>query len=203
MSLGSVVLVRHGETDWSAARRHTGLTDRPLDDDGRRQAAQLEPVLAAAPVTAAWSSPLVRARETARLGGLRDVALEPLLQEWDYGGYDGLTAAQIGERLGRPWSLWDDGVVPGETPGETLEQVRARTDDVLARVLPLARDGGTVVLVAHGHLLRVLATAWLGVDARQGRLLSLGPATVSTLTWEHDEQVLGTWNAAPTLLGPR
>lgn len=199
---GSLVLVRHGETDWSATRRHTGRTDLPLNDDGVRQAVQLVPLLEALRLTDVWSSPLQRAWETARLAGLQGVQLDPQLQEWDYGGYEGLTTPQIGERLGRPWSLWDDGVLPGDSPGESLAQVRVRCDDVLERLLPQVREGARVALVAHGHLLRVLATSWLGVDARAGRLLSLGPATVSTLTFEHAEQVLGTWNAAPALLSP-
>lgn len=195
-----MVLVRHGQTEWSAAGRHTGLTDLPLNDAGRRQAQALKPLLTALSFAQVWTSPLQRARSTAQLAGLRQVSTDPQLAEWDYGGYDGLTAEEIDARLGRPWSLWKDGVIPGDTPGETLQQVRGRCDDVVTRILPVILGGATVALVAHGHLLRVLATAWLDTDAGAGALLALGPATVSTLTFERTQRVVGTWNAAPDLL---
>lgn len=200
-SPGTVLLIRHGQTDYSSAGRCTGLVDVPLNAEGEQQARALVPVLAAQEIAQVWSSPLGRAQQTARLAGLADLHLDPQLLEWDYGAYDGLTKAQVAERLGRPWSLWHDGVEPGETPGETLQQVRARGDDVLRRVLPVLHDGGNVALVAHGHQLRVLATAWLDVPPEHAALLALGPASVSVLGYEDDQQVLRTWNARPHELG--
>lgn len=197
---GTLLLVRHGQTAWSAVGRHTGLTDLPLDDEGTAQAAALTPLIAHHAPTLTWSSPLQRAVQTAELAGAAPTALDDQLEEWDYGGYDGLTSDQISERLGRPWSLWRDGVVPGDTPGETLEQVAARCRAVVRRVLPQVLGGATVALVAHGHLLRVLATAWLDVNPDQGALLALGPATLSTLTFEQGQHVIGTWNVAPRFL---
>jgi broad specificity phosphatase PhoE len=194
---GSILLVRHGQTSYSAAGRHTGLVDVPLDADGERQARALAPVVAAQQLAAVWSSPLLRARQTAELAGLHEPRLDARLQEWDYGGYDGLTSAQISEQRGRPWSLWKDGVVPGSTPGESLSQVRARCDDVIARVLPLVLGGERVALVAHGHQLRVLATGWLDVPPAQGALWALGPASLSVLGFEGEQRVLRAWNAGP------
>jgi probable phosphoglycerate mutase len=194
---GRAVLVRHGQTDWSRTGQHTGRTDLPLNDEGRQQAAELAPLLTSLGIDEVWSSPLQRAVETAELGGLTVDRTEPQLQEWDYGGYDGLTSAQIRERVGDDWTVWKDGVVPGDTPGETLAAVRARCDDVVARVEPLLRDGRTVALVAHGHLLRILATSWLGLEPTSGAVLTLQPASVSTLVFEHDRPALGSWNASP------
>lgn len=194
---GSLLLVRHGQTAYSAAGRRTGLVDEPLDAEGERQARALAPELGAHEFDQVWCSPLQRAQQTAALGGLSSPRLEPQLVEWDYGGYDGLTDAQISDRLGRPWSLWDDGVVPGDTPGESLQQVRARCDDVLARLLPLVQGGGRAAVVAHGHQLRVLATAWLRVAPGQAALLALGPASLSVLGHEEGRRALTLWNAAP------
>jgi broad specificity phosphatase PhoE len=194
---GRVVLVRHGQTDWSRSGQHTGRTDLPLNDEGRQQAAELRPLLASLGIDEVWSSPLQRAATTAELAGLTVDRTDPQLQEWDYGGYDGLTSAQIRERVGSDWTIWTGGVVPGDTPGETLEAVRARCDDVVARVRPVLEAGRTVALVAHGHLLRVLATSWLGLDPTAGSVLTLLPASVSTLVFEHDRPALGSWNASP------
>ena len=159
--MGELILLRHGETDWSRGGQHTGRTDVPLTADGEAAAAALKPVLAGRDIRAAFSSPLQRAIRTAELAGLAGVQQDPDLQEWDYGGYEGETTPQI--RVHRPgWYLWRDGVIPGdaEHPGETVEEVGARADAVLARVTPLLADGD-VVLVSHGHLLRVLAARWL------------------------------------------
>jgi len=195
--MGELVLLRHGETAWSREGRHTGRTDVPLTAAGEASAAALAPALAARPVRAAFTSPARRAVATAALAGLPDAKEDPDLQEWDYGGYEGLTTQQI--RAGRPgWYLWRDGIVPGDAahPGETVAEVGARTDAVLGRVRPLLAEGD-VVLVAHGHLLRVLTARWLGLAPDSGRLFRLGTGTLSTLGTEHDYPVITTWNVPP------
>lgn len=193
---GRLVLVRHGETEWSAAGRHTGRTDVPLTRRGEEQARALRPYLAGLDVTLALCSPLRRARRTAELAGLRP-DLDDDLVEWDYGGYEGISTPEVRERLGDPtWTVFRDGVVPGDTPGETVEEVAARASRVLERVEdPLTR--GDVVLVAHGHLLRVLAATRLRQGPRFGAHLLLHPATVCVLTEEHGVPAVDAWNLAP------
>jgi broad specificity phosphatase PhoE len=190
---GQLLLVRHGQTEWSRSGRHTGRTDVALTEEGEAQAraltgwsAKLEPRLVLV-------SPLQRARRTAELAGLTDVETEPDLQEWDYGGYEGLTTPQIRERTDPGWTVFRDGVVPGPTPGESLAEVAARGRAVLDRVRP-ALEQGDVVLVGHGHALRVLATCWLDVDPCLGSQLLLDPATVSTLGSQHDVPAIVSWN---------
>ena len=197
--MGEVVVVRHGQTEWSRGGRHTGRSDLPLLPAGEDDARRLRPVLAGRQITHALVSPLARARRTAELAGLFDggidTALEPDLVEVDYGGYEGLTTPQIREQLGGPWSLWADGTVPGETPGETLTEVAARVDRVLARVRPLLPDGD-VALVAHGHVLRILTARWLGLGPEAGALFPLATGRYGVLGTEHDWAALTGWNTA-------
>ena len=195
--MGEVVVVRHGATEWSRSGRHTGVTDLPLLPDGEDDARRLRPVLEARHITHAFVSPLTRARRTAELAGLLDghvdTVIEPDLVEVDYGAYEGRTTKEISEELGRPWSLWRDGVVPGDTPGETLEQVGKRVDRVLDRVRPLLADGD-VALVAHGHLLRILTARWLDLDPAAGALFPLETGRYGLLGHEHDWAALTGWN---------
>ena len=195
--MGELILLRHGETEWSRDGRHTGRTDVPLTSKGEAAAAALAPALAARPVVAAFTSPAQRAARTAELAGLAGAKTDPDLQEWDYGGYEGKTTSQI--RSGRPgWYLWHDGVIPGDAahPGETVQQVGARADAVLARVRPLLEQGD-VALVSHGHMLRVLTARWLLLEPAGGRLFRLDTGTLSTLGAEHDEPVITSWNVPP------
>jgi broad specificity phosphatase PhoE len=196
--MGDLILLRHGETEWSLAGRHTGRTDIPLTPRGEAAAAALAPLLAKRHIVAAFASPAQRAARTAELAGLADATPDPDLWEWDYGGYEGLTTAQIQEQ--RPgWYLWRDGVIPGDAahPGETVQQVGARVDRVLGRVEPLLADGD-VALVAHGHVLRVLTARYLRLPPDDGRLFRLDTGTVSTLGTEHDEPVILSWNVPPS-----
>jgi probable phosphoglycerate mutase len=184
-----VVLIRHGETDWSRAGRHTGRTDVPLNETGRAAAAALARKLAGRRFALVVTSPLARARETCRLAGLGEEAQSrDELVEWDYGAYEGQTTAEI--RRERPgWSLWRDGVVGGET----IAQVAARADRLIA---VLGRADGDVAVFSHGHLLRVLAARWVGLDGSDGRLLALASASISVLGYEHEWRVIHAWNEA-------
>ncbi|MFF0523784.1 histidine phosphatase family protein [Actinomadura nitritigenes] len=198
--MGELILLRHGETEWSRDRRHTGRTDLPLTARGEEQARALPPLLAPRHIVRVLASPAERARRTAELAGLTVDETDPDLWEWDYGGYEGITTAEI--REDRPgWYLWKDGVIPGdaEHPGETVEQVGKRTDAVLARVRPLLAEGD-VALVAHGHVLRVLTARWLGLEPALGRAFALATGTLSLLGTEHGHPVITSWNvpADPT-----
>ena len=195
--MGELILLRHGETGWSRDGRHTGLTDVPLTPAGEAAAAVLARVLAGRDIRAAFTSPLQRAARTAALAGLTDAKQDPDLREWDYGGYEGVTTNQIREQW-PGWYLWRDGVIPGGAghPGETAEQVGARADAVLSRVTPLLAEGD-VVLISHGHLLRVLTARWLRLGPSGGRLFRLGTGTLCTLGTEHGEPVITSWNLPP------
>ena len=195
--MGELILLRHSETAWSKAGKHTGRTDIPLTPTGEQAAVALAPVLAGQDIVAVFSSPAQRAVRTAELAGLTAVKQDPDLWEWDYGGYEGLTTPQIQEQ--RPgWYLWRDGVIPGDAahPGETVQQVGERVDRVLARVEPLLVDGD-VALVAHGHVLRVLTARYLQLEPSEGRLFRLDTGTISALGHEHDQPVILSWNVPP------
>ncbi len=196
--MGELILLRHGETEWSVAGQHTGRTDIPLTPHGEAAAKALEPLLSRRDIVAVFTSPARRAVTTAAFAGLPNAQPEPDLWEWDYGGYEGLTTPQIQET--RPgWYLWRDGVIPGDAahPGETIEQVAQRTERVLARATPLLARGN-VALVAHGHVLRVLTACYLRQPPAEGRLFRLDTGTVSTLGTEHTEPVITSWNVPPS-----
>ena len=196
-TMGDLILVRHGQTEWSLAGKHTGRTDIALTPQGVADAAALAPMLARRQIGAVFTSPASRAVRTAQLAGLHAAKQDPDLWEWDYGGYEGMTTEQI--RRQRPgWYLWRDGVISGNAahPGETVQEVGARADRVLDRAAVSLPDGD-VVLVAHGHVLRVLTARWLGLPPPDGRLFRLDTGTVSTLGTEHDQPVILTWNVPP------
>jgi broad specificity phosphatase PhoE len=182
-----IVLVRHGETEWSRDGRHTGLTDVLLTEHGREQAEAVGAALRRREFALVLTSPLGRALETCRLAGFGDRAVQrDELMEWDYGAYEGRTTAEI--RKERPgWTLWHDGV----PEGETVDQVGARVDHVLDEVRSL---DGDALLFAHGHVLRVLTARWLGLEPDAGGLFALDPATLSTLGWERETAVIQLWN---------
>ncbi len=195
--MGELILIRHGETVWSRALKHTGRTDIPLTPAGEAAARALAAGLIARPVVATFASPARRATRTAELAGLTGIKTDPDLWEWDYGGYEGRTTDEI--RVDRPdWYLWRDGVIPGDAdhPGETVDQVGDRADRVLDRARPILA-GGDVALVAHGHLLRILTARWLRLAPADGRLFRLDTGTISSLGTEHDEPVISTWNVPP------
>jgi broad specificity phosphatase PhoE len=185
-----VTLVRHGDTEWSLSGRHTGWTDIPLVESGRRQAKLLGRRLAGRSFAMVLSSPLSRALETCRLAGLGDaVTVDPDLREWNYGDLEGLTSDEI--RRSMPgWTIWS-GPVPG---GETADEGGQRADRVIERILPV---DGDVAIFAHGHLLRVLTARWLGLPADHGALFELATATLSRLGWERERRVIELWNEPP------
>ncbi|MGW5847611.1 histidine phosphatase family protein [Streptomyces sp. NPDC055254] len=197
--MSDLLLVRHGETAWSANGRHTGRTDVPLTARGVEEAISLAPYFRDLRPALVLISPLRRAVATARLAGLPDGTTDPDLQEWDYGGYEGVTTAEI-RRTTPDWSLWTHGVPVGDTahPGESAAEVGARADRALARVAPVLRaDGGDAVIVAHSHFLRVLTARYLGLAPEDGRLFLLRTGTVSVLSTEHDLPVIAGWNTHP------
>jgi broad specificity phosphatase PhoE len=181
-------VVRHGATEWSRDGRHTGRTDLPLLPDGEEQARATGALLAGRPFSLVLTSPLERARRTCELAGYGDVAqVDEDLLEWDYGAYEGITTPEI--RTTAPgWTVWT-GPNPG---GETIEQVAARADRVIERVL--GTDGDCVVF-GHGHSLRVLTARWCELPPVEGRRFVLETATLSHLGWEHEYRTVRLWNS--------
>ena len=199
----TLVLVRHGETAWSRLGRHTGHTDVPLTGTGERQAEQLGVLLRRWPITRTVASPLQRALRTAELAGLPAIETDAALVERDYGGYEGLTYDQIRSR--EPgWDAWTHDVPPSPpggpgTPGESIADVAARVDALLARLVPQlpgpdAGSPGPLALVGHGHTLRILAARWCGLDGRAGAVLNLGTGAVGLLGSIHTIRGILAWN---------
>ena len=187
-SSGKVFAIRHGETEWSLSGRHTGTTDLPLTENGRRLADRMRPILGQERFALVLVSPMRRARETCELAGLghRGV-IDNDLMEWDYGAYEGLTTSQIRENT-PDWLVFRDGCPGGETP----DQVGARVDRVIARAR--AADGD-VALFAHGHVLRVLAARWIGLAPVAGRHFLLDTGALSVLGEYQGSQAVQIWNA--------
>jgi len=184
-----VFLVRHGETEWSRSGQHTGRTDIPLTEEGRRQAESLGRVLRGREFTV-WTSPLGRARETCGLAGLDGSAqIVEDLREWDYGIYEGRTTHEIREKT-PAWSIWLSPIAQGES----LDQVAARAERVVERILATEGD---VCLFSHGHLLRILASCWIKLPPITGRYLALDTASLSVLGYERQTRVVRQWNYQP------
>jgi len=181
-------LIRHGETEWSLAGRHTGRTDIPLTANGRHQAEALRPVLAEKPFDRVLCSPLQRARDTCRLAGLeRQAEPEPRLLEWDYGAYEGRTTADI--RQGVPgWTVWTSPVPQGEDAAAVQRRVGSLLDE-------LQQTPGRIALFAHAHVLRALAGCWIAGDARLGAHLVLDTASFGVLGHERESRAILHWNA--------
>ena len=183
-----VVLIRHGATEWSERGQHTGVTDLPLLEEGREAARALAPKVARYTFAAVLTSPKQRARETAELVGLGDQAeVDDDLCEWDYGDYEGFTIKEIRKTV-PGWTIWSGPVPNGETPA----QVALRADRVIARVDAV---GGSVALVAHGHILRVLTARWLSYPPTDGVHFLLDTSTLSVLGYERETKAIHLWNA--------
>jgi len=181
-------LVRHGETEWAKSGRHTGRSDIPLTDEGRRQALALASRLAGHPFALVLTSPRSRAAETARLAGFPDAVVDPNLGEWDYGEFEGRTTADIRAEV-PDWSIWTG---PWHK-GETVDDVGRRADRCIERCLAPDVDGD-VLLFAHGHLLRVLAARWIDLPPDSGQRFALGTAAIGILGWDRGARVIETWN---------
>lgn len=195
--MARIWLIRHGETAWSRAGRHTGRTDVPLTDRGESDADAVRPEVAALAPGLVLCSPMTRARETARRAGLVPDEITDDLMEWDYGAWEGRTTPDIRTQLGDPaWLVWDHPIPPGDTPGEQLDSVGVRGERVIARCQPVLAAGRDCVLVAHGHVLRILTARWLGLPPVDGRLFALDPARISALGFEHGQHVISVWNAS-------
>ena len=185
--MAQVVLIRHGETQWSLSGQHTGRTDIPLTENGRRQAVQAGRRLHGRPFALVLTSPLQRALETCRLSGYgADAELSDDLMEWDYGDYEGRRTADIRREV-PGWSLFSHGV----PHGETAEQVSERLDRVIGRLR--AVDGDSIVF-AHGHILRCLGARWLGMAVGFARHLTLSTGTLSVLGYERETPAVLRWN---------
>lgn len=188
-------LIRHGETEWSREGRHTGRTDLPLTAAGEQAALALRPVTSSLQPGLVLCSPLQRARDTARLAGLTPDAYVDDLLEWDYGAWEGRTTADIRANLDDPsWTVWAQPIPAGTSPGEQPADVAARARRVIDRCAPILSAGADCVLVAHGHVLRILTATWLGLPPVDGRLFALDPARLSALGYEHEQPVIARWN---------
>lgn len=183
-----IYLVRHGETDWSISGQHTGTTDLPLTENGRKTAELFKPLAAKKDFAMVLTSPLQRARMTCELAGLENLAqVDPNLMEWNYGEYEGLTTDQIHAKS-PDWLLFRDGCPGGESP----EQVAARADLVIAKV---RQAKGNVALFAHGHILRVLAARWIELPPYAGCHFLLDTATLSVLSYYREIPAIKRWNS--------
>lgn len=192
---GRLWLLRHGDTEWASAGRHTGRTDIPLSPAGERVAEGRRADLEGHEFALVLTSPLSRARRTAELAGVRADATDDDLLEWDYGAWEGRTTTDIRAELGDPeWTIWDHAIPEGATPGEQTADVGARTRRVIARCMPEILQGRDCLLVAHGHVLRMLTATWLGLPARDGRLWALDAGGLSVLGWERTQPVIARWN---------
>lgn len=190
---GRLILVRHGKTEWSENGRHTGQTDLPLLPEGEEDARRLGERLKDFDIAMALMSPRERSRRTAELAGFGDAEVDEDLVEWDYGGYEGRTTPQIREEVGYEWTVFEHGVVPGKTPGETVEEVAARASRVIARVLPTLAERDAV-LFGHGHALRVLAATFLRREPRFGAHLVLDAGALCVLGERREQPVIRLWN---------
>lgn len=194
-------LIRHGETEWSLDGRHTSWTEIPLTEHGRKRAEELRDYLSDTKFAAGLVSPRQRALETCRIAGFGDVAVvDDGLQEWNYGESEGKTTAEMREKYGPQWSVWNSEIVGGES----VEQVGVRADGVIARAVEAGEAGPSatpqddkikrVALFAHAHILRILAARWIGLPAVDGKLFALGTGSVSVLGYERETRVVVKWN---------
>lgn len=215
-----LVLLRHGETDWSRNGQHTGRTDLALTSDGEAQAVAAGRFIArhtslrGRPFTQVRTSPLLRARRTAELAGFADAVPDANLMEWDYGQVEGRTSQEVSNDVGHDWRIFRDGVHDGASPGrgagaapaeptsptfptfpgESLADVAGRAARVIDDVAGVLDGGGDVLLVAHGHLLRVLGAVWLDLAPSYGARFELGTAAVCFLGFEHAQRTIESWN---------
>ncbi|NGX37789.1 MAG: Phosphoserine phosphatase 1 [Chlamydiae bacterium] len=182
-----VYLIRHGETEWTASKQHTGLTDIPLTDEGREQAQWLIKKLKGKKFKKVLCSPLQRATETCEIAGLlKEAVLDKDLLEWDYGDYEGKTTAEIRETDPK-WTIFTKGAPNGESIGD----IGARTQRLISRVRDIQGD---VALFSSGHISRAIGARWLHLPVTEGKLFLLSTASLSILGYERENPVIVTWN---------
>jgi len=205
-----LVLLRHGATEWAKLGKHTGRTDVPLLPEGEEHARVAGAALSDYNFAAVYASPLQRAHRTAELAGFPNPTLDHNLLEWDYGPIEGRTPAEISAELGREFHIFDDGIHILTTPdddsaagakphpkGETLAQVAQRAETFISTVEPVLQSGGDVLVVAHGHFLRVLGVVWLGLAPRTAALFELDTSAICLLGYGHGRHTLEGWNLPP------
>jgi len=182
-----VYLIRHGETEWTQTKKHTGLTDIPLTIEGREQARWLKEKLTDKSFKKVFCSPLERAKETCEIAGLmKDAEICDDLVEWDYGDYEGKTTAEIRE-IDPKWTIFAKGAPNGESIGD----IATRAQKVIAKVRDIPGD---VAIFSSGHFSRALAARWLQLTVSDGKLFLLSTASISILGFERENPVLITWN---------
>jgi broad specificity phosphatase PhoE len=192
---GQLWLLRHGDTEWAASGRHTGLTDVALSPAGEEVARARGNDLHGHDFALILTSPLQRAIRTAELAGVTPDAIDPDLVEWDYGAWEGRTTTDIRLDLHDPdWTIWDYPIPSGSTPGEQPFDVGVRAQRVIDRCLPHFQSGDDCLLVAHGHLLRILTATWLNLPSRDGRLWAMNAGGLCVLGWERTQPVIVRWN---------
>jgi probable phosphoglycerate mutase len=194
----AIVLVRHGETEWTRDGRHTSHTNIPLTAQGEEQARTVRDALAGRRFGLVLTSPCDRATQTAAIAGFPNAETDADLSEWNYGAYEGLSTSEISTANGGDWDLWRDGVKPTSTgSGEQSSDVLRRTRAIISRARVCLNSGEDVLLFSHGHYLRALAATWISAPIRMGSAFVLDTASISTLGFEHDNQVIRQWNRPP------
>lgn len=196
---GRLLLLRHGETEWSRTGQHTSTTDIPLTEVGEEQALAAGRALSGLTFERVFCSPRIRAVRTAELAGIDPVAttLTDTLAEWRYGAYEGLTTPQITQLRGRAWDLWKDGPPRALPRGESPRQAHYRARQALQVAAdPLRR--GNVLFISHAHILRAIAACWLGMPIQFGGNLTLATGTISELGHDHDRPAIVRWNSTPS-----
>jgi probable phosphoglycerate mutase len=176
-----LLLLRHGETEWSLSGRHTGRTDLDLTETGREQAKLAADALDVLSLDnpLVVSSPRHRALVTAELAGLTVEEVSPLLAEWDYGDYEGLTTKEI-RQIVPDWLVWTHGC-PG---GESMQQVSDRADRAIEFALEQMKSRD-VLFVGHGHFSRAVVTRWVQLEISEGIRFAMVAASIAVCGHEH------------------
>lgn len=191
-NLPQIYLIRHGKTVWTETHQHTGTSDIPLTEEGRKQAKNLANELSSLSFSKVFVSPLIRSIETCEIAGLlAQATITPDLMEWSYGDYEGITTREI-QKTNPHWNIFKDGAPHGESPAD----VALRADNLIQKI---REDNGTIALFSHAHFLRIFAARWLGLAPVYGAYFYLSTATISILGYEHSEKepIVKLWNYTP------
>jgi len=187
-----IYLIRHGETEWTKTKQHTGLTDIPLTEEGCIQAEWLKERLGQKKFKKVFCSPLKRAKETCEISGyLKQAAIDQDLLEWDYGDYEGKTSAEI-HKTDPHWTIFSKGAPNGESIGD----VGTRAQRMIAKVRDISGD---VAIFSSGHFLRSFVAKWLHLPISEGKLFLLSTASISVLGYEREQPAIVSWNQTQSL----